>query len=63
MKPHGLRKTSSPKFVVPQVRLQESGSASSTVSRFSRGSCTLPPVESWTMREVCSRSAATLALR
>ena len=40
MKPHGLRKTPSPKFVVPQVSEHESGSASRTVRRFSRGSVT-----------------------
>ena len=40
MNGHGLRNTSSPKFVVPQVSEQESGSASSTVSRWSSGSCT-----------------------
>ena len=34
MKPHGLRKTPSPKFVVPHVREHESGSASRTVRRF-----------------------------
>src|SRR5689334_21794850 len=63
MKPWGLRKTSSPKLVVPQVSEQESGSASSTVSRFSSGSWTLPPVESCTTRDVCSRRASTAALR
>ena len=61
MNGQGLRKTSSPKFVVPQVSEHESGSASSTVSRWSSGSCTLPPVDSWTTREVCSRSASTAA--
>jgi hypothetical protein len=59
MNPHGLRKTSSPKFVVPHVSEHESGSASSTVSRVSSGSCTEPPVESWTTRSVASRTAST----
>ena len=44
MNGHGLRNTSSPKFVVPQVSEHESGSASSTVSRWSSGSWTDPPV-------------------
>ena len=56
MKPHGLRKTSSPKLTVPQVSEHESGSASRTVSRRGNGSCTLPPVESWTTSSVASRS-------
>ena len=59
MNGHGLEKTSSPKLVVPMVRLHESGSASSTLSRWSSGSCTEPPVESWTTRSVASRSAST----
>src|SRR5580765_8948148 len=63
MKPHGLRNTSSPKFVVPQVRLHEPGSASSTVSLAASGSWTEPPVESWTTRSVASRSAWTAAER
>ena len=63
MNGQGLRKTSSPKLVVPQVSEHESGSASSTVSRWSSGSCTLPPVDSWTISEVCSRSASTVALQ
>lgn len=46
MKPQGLRKTPSPKFVVPHVREHESGSASRTVRRFSSGSVMEPPVES-----------------
>ena len=36
------------------VRLQASGSASSTFSRCSSGSCTEPPVDSCTTRSVCS---------
>jgi D-tyrosyl-tRNA(Tyr) deacylase len=44
MNGHGLRNTSSPKFVVPMVRLHESGAASRTLSRFSSGSWTEPPV-------------------
>ena len=62
MNPHGFRKTSSPKFVVPHVSEHESGSASSTVSRVSSGSCTEPPVDSWTMRSVSERTASTDAL-
>ncbi len=61
MNGHGLRNTSSPKFTVPHVSEQESGAASSTASRASSGSRTLPPVESWTTRLVLSRSAATVA--
>ena len=56
MNPHGLRNTSSPKLVVPQVSEHESGSASSTVSRCSSGSCTEPPVDSCTTRSVSARS-------
>ena len=63
MKPHGFMNTSSPKFTVPIVRLHESGSASSTASRASSGSCTEPPVESCTTRPVFSRSAATVSFR
>ena len=44
------------------VRLHESGSASSTLRRWSSGSCTLPPVESWTTRSLDSRTAATHSL-
>ena len=39
MNGHGFRNTSSPKFTVPQVSEQESGSASRTRSRCSSGSC------------------------
>src|SRR6476661_1123476 len=63
MKPHGLRKTPSPKFVVPHVSEHESGSASRTVRRFSSGSVMEPPVESWTMRSVASRTPSTASLR
>ena len=43
------------------VRLHESGAASRTLSRRSSGSCTEPPVESWTTRSVPSRSAVTVS--
>ena len=62
MNGHGLEKTSSPKFVVPMVRLHESGAASRTLSRRSSGSCTEPPVESWTTRSVPSCSAVTVSV-
>ena len=41
------------------MRLHESGSASSTLSRSSSGSCTEPPVESCTTSEELERTAAT----
>src|ERR1700712_470181 len=63
MNGYGLEKTSVPKLVVPQVREHESGSASSTWSRCSSGSWTLPPVENCTIRSVCSRRACTVSRR
>ena len=45
------------------VRLQESGAASRTFRRCSSGSCTEPPVESWTTRSVASWSAWTVSVR
>ncbi|OLE27304.1 MAG: hypothetical protein AUG44_10525 [Actinobacteria bacterium 13_1_20CM_3_71_11] len=56
-----LRKTSSPKLTVPMVQDAMSGSASRTRNRSASGSVTAPPVESWTIRSVCSRSAATVS--
>src|SRR5215203_1117569 len=61
MKGQGFWNTSSPKFVVPQVSEHESGSASSTRSRSSKGSLTEPPLLSWTTRVVASRRASTVA--
>src|ERR1035441_3526266 len=61
MNDQGLANTSSPKFTVPQVSEQASGSASSTASLLAKLSVTAPPVESWTMRSVPSRSAATVS--
>ena len=56
-----LRKTSSPKLTVPMVQQAMSGPASSTASRSASGSVTAPPVDSWTIRSVVSRSAATVS--
>src|SRR5215467_7044534 len=61
MNGHGFMNTSSPKLTVPQVREQPSGAASSTASRRSNGSVTAPPVDSWTIRSVDSRSACTVS--
>src|SRR5215218_2341390 len=55
----GLEKTSRPKFTVPSVSDAASGSASRTASRWSNGSVTAPPVDSWTTRSVDPRTAAT----
>ena len=54
--------TSSPKLTVPMVSEQESGAASSTLSRCSYGSCTAPPVDSCTISAVFARIAATVSL-
>src|SRR3989442_4530534 len=61
MNGHGLLNTSSPKLTVPQVSEQASGAASRTASRLAKLSVTAPPVDSWTMRSVPSRSAATVS--
>src|SRR6185312_13305966 len=61
MNGHGLVNTSSPKLTVPQVSEQASGAASRTASRLAKLSVTAPPVDSWTMRPVPSRSAATVS--
>src|ERR1700730_6212614 len=61
MNGHGLANTSSPKLTVPQVSEQASGAASSTASRAAKLSVTAPPVDSWTMRPVPSRSAVTVS--
>src|SRR6266567_6778907 len=61
MNGQGLANTSSPKLTVPQVSEQASGAASKTASRLAKLSVTAPPVDSWTMRSVPSRSAATVS--
>src|ERR1700730_774032 len=61
MNGHGLLNTSSPKLPVPQVSEQASGAASRTASRLAKLSITAPPVDSWTMRSVPSRSATTVS--
>ena len=61
MNSHRLRNTSSPKLTVPMVHEAISGPASSTASRAASGSVTAPPEESWTIRSVESRSAATVS--
>src|SRR6266536_4714283 len=61
MNGHGLLNTSSPKLTVPQGSEQASGAAYRTASRLAKLSVTAPPVDSWTMRPVPSRSAATVS--
>src|SRR5215472_13374847 len=61
MNGQGLLNTSSPKLTVPQVSEQASGAASRTASRLAKLSVTAPPVDSWTMSPVPSRSAATVS--
>src|SRR5579862_1881439 len=63
MNGQGLWNTSSPKLTVPQVSEQASGAASRTASRAAKPSVTAPPVESWTIRSVPARSAATVSAR
>src|SRR6266568_4803744 len=62
MNGHGLANTSSPKLTVPQVSEQASGAASRTARRLAKLSVTAPPVDSWTMRPVPSRSAITVSV-
>src|SRR5690242_17846947 len=62
MNGQGFMNTSSPKLTVPQVSEQASGAASSTARRRSKLSVTAPPVDSWTMRPVPSRTAATVSV-
>src|SRR5690348_11408214 len=62
MNGQGFMNTSSPKLTVPQVSEQASGAASSTARRRSKLSVTAPPVDSWTMRLVPSRTAATVSV-
>src|SRR5579859_1508707 len=62
MNVQGLLNTPSPKLTVPQVSDHASGAASSTASRSAKLSVTAPPVESWTIRSVPSRSAATVSV-
>jgi hypothetical protein len=56
-----FRNTPSPKLTVPIVQDAISGPASSTASRSDSGSVTAPPEDSWTIRSVDCRRAATVA--
>jgi hypothetical protein len=58
----GWRTPLLPKFTVPQVSEHASGPASRTASRAPKPSVTAPPVDSWTIRPVPSRSAWTVSV-